>query len=154
MASVNVKEDVRKAREMLSREQSVRAAEWSPASVLPEIPESDEWAYRWLRVSIKGQLDAMNVSMGFREGWEPCKAEEFPDVKVLADPTSRYKDGIEIGGLLLCKTPKEKQLAKEAYDARASDAQLRAVDNQLMKENDPRMPMFAERRSKITFGRG
>jgi len=150
----NVKEDVRAAREMLSREAAVRQADWTPASVLPEIADSEEWAYRWLRVSLKGQLDAMNVSMGFREGWEPCKADDFPDIKVLADPTSKYKDCVEIGGLLLCRMPKERQKAKERYDAKASDAQLKAVDNNLMKENDPRMPLFAERRSKITFGKG
>ena len=89
-----------------------------------------------------------------REGWEPVPVEEQPKFRLLVDPTSRYKDNIEIGGLLLCKTPKEFVQQRNDFYARQTSAQTEAVDNNLMRQSDPRMPLFNERKSSTSFGRG
>ena len=80
--------------------------------------------------------------------------EEQPKFQMLADPNSRYKDNIEIGGLLLCKTPVEFVEQRNEYVNRQTQAQTEAVDNNLMRQNDPRMPLFRERKSSTSFGKG
>jgi hypothetical protein len=89
-----------------------------------------------------------------REGWEPVRIEEQPKFALLADPNSRFKENIEIGGLLLCKTPAEFVAQRNAHYQQLTESQTRAVDNNLMRENDPRMPLFNERKSTTTFGKG
>jgi hypothetical protein len=89
-----------------------------------------------------------------REGWEPVTLEEQPKFRLLADPASRYKDNVEIGGLLLCKTPKEFIDQRNAHFAKITQSQTDAVDNSLMRQSDPRMPLFRENKSSSSFGKG
>jgi hypothetical protein len=98
--------------------------------------------------------DARNLSSKLREGWEPVRVEEQPQFSLLVDPQSRYKDNIEIGGLLLCKTPSEFIDQRNDYVQNQTDAQTRAVDNNLMRQSDARMPIFKEGRSEVSFGKG
>jgi hypothetical protein len=100
------------------------------------------------------QTDAKNVSAKFREGWEAVRSEEQPDLRFLADPNSRFKDNIEIGGLLLCKIPTEFMDQRKQYFANKNRAQIESVDNNFMRENDSRMPLFREKRSTTSFGKG
>jgi hypothetical protein len=89
-----------------------------------------------------------------REGWEPVRIEEQPKFKLLADPSSRYKDNIEIGGLLLCKTPAEFVEQRNNHYSTVTESQTKAIDNSFMRDNDPRMPLFNERKSTTSFGKG
>jgi hypothetical protein len=98
--------------------------------------------------------DPRNLSAKLREGWEPVRIEEQPKFQLLVDPNSRYKDNIEIGGLLLCKTPDEFVQQRNKYYTDQADAQMEAVDNTLMRQSDPRMPLFNERKTKNSFGKG
>jgi hypothetical protein len=98
--------------------------------------------------------DPRNLSSKLREGWEPVRAEEQPKFQLLVDPDSRYKDNIEIGGLLLCKTPQELVEQRTEYYEKQTQSQTDAVDNNLMRQNDPRMPLFNERKSTTSFGKG
>jgi hypothetical protein len=100
------------------------------------------------------KTDPGNISSRLREGWEPVKLQEQPQMKFFLDPDSRFKDNIEIGGLLLCKAPEELMEQRKAYYANQSARQMEAVDNNLMRQNDPRMPLFKQRESKTTFGSG
>jgi hypothetical protein len=101
-----------------------------------------------------GQFDPTNTSAKFREGWEPVKAESQPQMHVFSDPNSRFKGNIEIGGLLMCKIPKEFMEQRAAFYKKASDDQVQAVDNSFMQQNDARMPLFKDNRSSVTFGSG
>ena len=85
---------------------------------------------------------------------EPCRLEEQPKFTLLVDPNSRFKDNIEIGGLLLCKTPMELVDQRNAYVNQQSENQTKAVDNNLMRQSDPRMPIFKEGKSETSFGKG
>jgi hypothetical protein len=66
----------------------------------------------------------------------------------------RFKDNVVIGGLMLCKAPKEFVEDRNAYYLNQANAQINSVDNNFMRENDPRMPLFAERKTTVSFGKG
>jgi hypothetical protein len=146
--------ETRVARDHQTRASAQRPASWQPASGLPEPDKLPGYAYKWIRVSTAGEQDGKNVSAKFREGWEPVRAEEQPKLRFLSDSNSRFKDNIEIGGLLLCKVPLECMEQRKAYYADKNRAQVESVDNNFMRENDPRMPLFRERKSQTSFGKG
>ena len=141
-------------RDLTTRTSAERPRQWAPAELLPEPDKQPGYAYRWIRTSTLNEADPRNVSSKLREGWEPVGIEEQPKFRLLADPNSRYKDNIEIGGLLLCKTPEEFVEQRNAYFADQARSQTEAVDNNLMRESDPRMPLFKEKKSATSFGRG
>jgi len=141
-------------RELETRDLSERPKTWQPASTLPEPDKQPGYSYRWVRVSTLGQNDARNISSAFREGWEPVRIEEQPKFQNITDPDSRYKDNIEVAGLLLCKVPTEFMDQRRAHFEQLTQAQNESVDSNFMRENDPRMPLFSERRSKTSFGSG
>jgi hypothetical protein len=101
-----------------------------------------------------GKDDPANISSKFREGWEPVKAVEYPELMVHATPDGQFKGSIEVGGLLLCRIPKEFMEQRDAYYNSQNKAQMESVDNTFMRQSDPRMPLFKERTSKVTFGSG
>ena len=131
--------EVKKTRELETRAVVERPQQWMNPELLPEPDKQAGYAYRWIRVSTLNNPDPRNLSAKLREGWEPVPVEEQPKFQLLIDPTSRFKDNIEIGGLLLCKQ---------------TAAQTDAVDNNLMRQSDPRMPLFKEGKSSTSFGSG
>ena len=142
------------ARELENREGTKRKQQWTPPQTLPEPEPQEGWVFRWIRTSIMGTADPSNTSAKFREGWEPVKAEDQPKLMMQGDPNSRFKGNIEIGGLLLCKAPKELMAQRDAYYTQQAEAQVKSVDNNFMRLNDERMPLFNERRSTTSFGKG
>jgi len=141
-------------RELESRDVTERPKQWQLPELLPEPDKQAGFSYRWIRVSTLNAADPRNLSAKLREGWEPVRLEEQPKFQLLADPNSRFKDNIEIGGLLLCKTPTELVEQRNAYFANQAQNQTEAVDNNLMRQSDPRMPLFKENKSTTTFGKG
>ena len=141
-------------REMTSRSMQERPQQWKPAELLPEPDKAPGYAYRWIRISYQGRRDPKNYSAKMREGWEPVAIEEQPKFQLLADPDSRFKNNIEIDGLLLCKTPVEFVAQRNAYFQSQNRAQAEAVDNNLMRQSDSRMPIFKEGKSSTSFGKG
>lgn len=141
-------------RELEDRAAAVRPKQWMQPELLPEPDPQPGYKYRWIRVAMLGTADPRNVSSKLREGYEPVTLEEQPKFRLLVDPNSRYKDNIEIGGLLLCKIPVEFIEQRNAYYNKQTQAQTEAVDNNLMRQNDPRMPLFKEHKSKTSKGFG
>ena len=84
----------------------------------------------------------------------PVKAKDHPEIDVVSIELERFKDNVVIGGLMLCKTPVELVAERTEYFDEQAAAQMKSVDNNLMRENDPRMPIFNDRSSKVTFGTG
>ena len=146
--------DTRLPRDMQSRERSERPKSWRPPELLPQIDQDPNYSYRYVRSSTMGTPDPMNISTKFREGWEPVKASEHPEAFVMPDPNSRFKDAIEAGGLILCKTPKQFTEDRDAYYQEQTEQAMASVDNNFMRENDPRMPLFKDKKTKVTFGKG
>ena len=145
---------IRKDREIDTREDFQRADSWKPASLLPEFKKVPGWAYRWIRTSVMNEADNLNVSSKMREGWEPVKLADHPEMRIMVDQNARYKDGVEIGGLLLCKIPEEFVAQRKAYYATQAKQQADAVDNNFLKQSDARMPLFSEKKSTTSFGKG
>ena len=141
-------------RELESRTQQERPKQWTSPELLPQPDKEEGYVYRWVRVSTLNTSDPRNISAKLREGWEPVRLEEQPKFKLLANQDGQFKDNIEIGGLLLCKSPKEFVEQRAAYYAKQTQDQTDAVDNNLMRQSDPRMPIFNERKSSTSFGKG
>ena len=137
-----------------TRAEAERPKVWQPASTLPEPDKEAGYAYRWIRVASMGQNDPRNISSKLREGWEPVSIEEQPQFQMLVDPDSRFKNNIEVAGLLLCKAPEELMRQRKEYFAAKNQSQMDSVDNNFMRENDARMPLFREKRSTTSFGKG
>ena len=146
--------DNREPRALQMRDSAERPKKWTPPQLLPDPTPEEGYAYRWIRIATLGKDDAMNVSGKLREGWEPVKASDHPEVRLFSGGQSRFPDSIEVGGLLLCKTPVEFTEQRNAYYQQQAESQMQSVDNAYMRENDPRMPLFKERSTKVTFGRG
>lgn len=145
----------RTPRELDTRAKMERPKQWMLPELLPSPNPEDGYEFRWIRISTLGTADPGHISAKLREGWEPVKASEHPEIQIMATGDKpRFPDSIEIGGLLLCKTPKEFVEQRNSYYQRQTDGQMQSVDNAFMRENDPRMPLFKQRRSEVSFGRG
>ena len=144
----------RLSRELETRETVERPKQWMPPQLLPDPTPEPGYEYRWIRISTLNKADATNLSSKLREGWEPVKASDHPEIRLFSASQNKFPDSIEVGGLLLCKTPVEFTEQRDAYYRQQAEAQMQSVDNTFMRENDPRMPMFKERSSKVTFGKG
>jgi len=144
----------RTTRELETRVVQERPKQWMPAELLPEPDKQPGYSYRWIRTSTLGNADPRNLSAKLREGWEPVSVDEQPKFQLLIDPQSRFKDNIEIGGLLLCKTPIEFVEQRNQHFQKLTDDQTAAVDNSLMRANDPRMPLFNDKKTSVSFGKG
>jgi len=144
----------RKPRELEERLMVERPKQWMPPQLLPDPNPEAGYAFRWIRIASLGKDDATNISGKLREGWEPVKASDHPEIRLFGSSNGKFPDSIEVGGLLLCKTPVEFTEQRNDYYRKQSEAQMASVDNTYMRENDPRMPMFKERKSTVTFGKG
>ena len=137
-----------------TREKTERRKGWTRPSVLPTPDPREGLTFRWVRTSTLGNSDNTNVSSRFRQGYTPVKAKDFPELQVVSDFDSRFKDNIEVGGLLLCSIPTE--IVEERIEGQldmARNAQ-EAVDRNFMRENDSRMPVLApERSTRTSFGK-
>jgi hypothetical protein len=146
--------DNKLTRELTTRAVQERPKQWAQPELLPGPDKQPGYNYRWIRVSTMNNADPRNLSAKLREGWEPVSLEEQPKFRLLADPQSRFKDNIEVGGLLLCKTPTEFVQQRNDHFANVTQSQTDAVDNSFMRQSDARMPLFQERKSTSSFGKG
>ena len=146
--------DNRLDRELETREKTARKTAWKRPEVLPSPNQEEGYVYRWIRISTRGNVDGMNVSSKLREGWTAVKASDHPEITLVTIENDRFKDNVVIGGLMLCKAPVEMVDERNAYYNQQSESQMQSVDNNLMRENDPRMPLFNDRKTKVTFGKG
>ena len=144
----------RDPRELESRAAEAREQTWAPPETLPEIVRQDGYVYRWIRTAINGEDDPMNVSRSTREHWSPVSPDEQPQMRDFFNPRAAQKGSIEIGGLLLCKCPEKIMKQRDAYYAGRAAQEQKAINENLMKENDSRMPLFNQQRSKVVFGNG
>ena len=131
-----------------------RKYQWKPSEALPMPKAPPGWHYRYIRKSIGAWQDVQNFGRAMREGWVTVPLTDHPEMECSINPDAKNSGMIEIGALILCKIPLEIKEQMDSYDRKMTDRQMEAVDSNLMKANDPRMPLFAERETKVTFGRG
>lgn len=147
-------ENPRAPRALKTRESAERPKAWAPAQLLPDPTPEEGYAFRWIRISTLNQADPRNISGKLREGWEPVKAADHPEIRLFGENDSRFPDAVIVGGLMLCKTPAEFVDQRNAYYGQQTETQMQSVDNSFMREGDARMPLFKERKSTVTFGKG
>ena len=125
---------------------------WTPPQVLetPEPPPGMK--YRWVRTSIRGEDDKTNVHMRFREGYEPVKPEEVVGYELPTIEDGKHAGTVGVGGLILCKIPEETVAERNAHFERQTENQMKAVDNDLMREENPAMPISRDRKTQVSFG--
>ena len=136
-----------------SRSKSERPKVWVPPSSLDAPPAPDGFRYRWIRAESVGFQDTKNITGRIREGYELVRSEEIEnasDYPVVEE--GRYKGVVGVGGLLLAKVPNEIAKQRQEYMAQKHVDRSEAVANDLMKEQDKRMPINIERQSRVTFG--
>ena len=144
----------RQGRELESRTTTQRAASWRAPDVLPTPDPRAGWAHRWVRISTLGTADPSNISAKLREGYEPCKGEDYPELMLHAATEGRFRGNIEVGGLLLCRIPEEFMDQRSQHYENQNKAQVESVDNNFLRQSDARMPLFSEKSSKVSFGSG
>ena len=135
-------------RDLATRDKSARYV-YKPSSTLPDPTPEPGYTFRWIATHVLGQSDPTNVSRKLRDGYEPVKAADHPEMMVAGNEKS---GNVEIGGLMLCKIPTEKAQAMADYYNGQAQNQMDSVDNNFMRQNDPRMPLFADRKSTVTRG--
>ena len=147
-------DEKRIARKDASREADMRRKPWAPPSHLeaPEPPKG--FVHRWIRVAMRGEEDKMNVHSKLREGWEPVRADEHPGYEAPTIEDGKYAGVIGNGGLMLCRIPIETANERNEYYGTRTREAMAAVDQDLMKEQNPLMPIHQNRQSRVTFGRG
>ena len=150
-------EDVKKRTSRSSKEnKEIRNKPWAPPSSLdaPRAPQG--YADRWIRVESAAFMDASNVSKKLREGWEFVRAEEVKneigdhDYPVIYE--GRYEGLIGVGGLVLARIPEEIVEQRKKYFMGITSDQVKAVDNDILREQRPEMPVNIDRQSRVTFG--
>lgn len=131
-----------------------RKYQWKPADALPMPKSPPGWHYRYIRKSIGAWQDVNNFGRAMREGWVTVPLEDHPEMTTSINPDAKNSGLIEIGALILCKIPVELKQAQDQYERNLTNRQMEAVDNNLMRENDPRMPLFNDRKTEVSFGKG
>ena len=147
----------RLARELdttVTRAAMQRPTSWQAPEALPSPFPREGITHRWVRVSMLGVPDVQNISGKLREGYEPVKAEDYPEMMMHASTEGRFKGNIEVGGLVLCSIPSEFLKQREAHFSKINKDTMESVDNNFMKDNDPRMSKFSEKSTKVSFGSG
>ena len=135
-----------------SRVSEKRPTTWTPPSSLDAPPAPDGFRHRWIRAETMGFDDTKNMSGKLRSGWELVRAEQYPETDYPTVKEGKYAGVIGVGGLLLARIPEEIAKSREAYFNKQTQDRDLAVNNDLMKEQHPSMPINTDRQTRVTFG--
>ena len=135
-----------------TREKTSQKKVWTPPSSLDAPPAPDGYHHRWIRAETMGFDDSKNMAGRIRSGYELVRADAYPGSQYPTVTEGKYKGVIGVGGLLLAKVPEEIVKSREAYFNSMTQDANDAIENDLMKEQHPGMPINAERQSRVTFG--
>ena len=125
---------------------------WTPPSSLDAPPAPDGFKHRWIRAESMGFDDSSNMSAKLRSGFELVRADEYSDIDYPTIVDGKYKGVIGVGGLLLARIPDEIVESRKEYFAQQTQDRNDAIDNDLMKEQHPSMPINNDRQTRVTFG--
>jgi hypothetical protein len=149
------KTKLKPSRKAETRETGARKRGWVPPSNLEAPNPPEGFHHRWIRFEYRGTQDEKNVMGRIRSGYEPVKASEYPDrLDLPAIAEGKYKGVIGVGGLILMRCPIEVKQDRDAYFKNLTADQQQSIENDLMKDEHPAMPISKERQSRVTFGGG
>ena len=145
-------EKIKTSRASETRDKVKKPVTWAPPSSLDAPPAPNGYRHRWIRVETLGFDDTKNVSGKMREGWELVRSDEYPESNYPTMNTGKYSGVIGVGGLVLARIPEEIALAREAYYNKQTKDRDEAVNNDVLKDQHPSMPINQERQTRVTFG--
>jgi hypothetical protein len=145
-------EKIKTSRASQTRDKVKKPTTWTPPSSLDAPPAPDGFRHRWIRVEVLGFDDTKNMSGKLREGWELVRADEYPDQDYPSMTTGKYSGVIGVGGLVLARIPEEIAQQREAYYRDQTKSRDDAVNNDILKDQHPSMPINQERQTRVTFG--
>ena len=140
------------SRAAVTRSKTERPKVYKPPSSLDAPPAPDGFRHRWIRAESVGFQDSKNIFGRLREGYELVRADEYKDSDYPIVNEGKYAGVIGVGGLLLARIPEELAQSRMAYQRSQTEGQDEAVENDLLKDQDKRMPIKIDRHSKHTFG--
>ena len=146
------KENIKTPRASQTRTAEKRPTTWTPPSSLDAPRPKDGFIHRWIRLEVLGQDDTKNVSNKLRTGWELVRADEYPDAVYPELKDGKYSGVIGVGGLVLARIPEEVAKSREAYFNKQTQDREEAINNDLLKDQHPSMPINSERQTRVTFG--
>ena len=135
-----------------TRAKEERAKVWTPPSSLDAPPAPDGYRHRWIRAESMGFDDTKNMSGKIRSGWDLVRADEYPDTDYPSVTEGRYAGVIGVGGLVLARIPEELAKQREAYYNQMTQDRNDALENDVLKEQHPSMPINQDRQTRVTFG--
>ena len=144
--------DKRTSRASQTREKTTQKKVWSPPSSLDAPPAPAGFTHRWIRAETLGFHDTKNVAGRIRSGYELVRSDEYPDSDYPQVEDGKYKGVIGVGGLVLARVPEEIAKQRSDYYKKQASDNVEAVDNDLMKEQHPSMPINIDRQTRVTFG--
>ena len=146
------KKTVKTSRVSQTRAKEERAKVWTPPSSLDAPPAPDGYRHRWIRAESMGQDDTRNMSGKIRSGWDLVRSDEYPDTDYPTVSEGRYAGVIGVGGLVLARIPEELAKQREAYFNQMTQDRNDALENDVLKEQHPSMPINQDRQTRVTFG--
>jgi hypothetical protein len=146
------KKTVKTSRVSETRVKQEKPKVWAPPSSLDAPPAPDGYRHRWIRAESMGQDDTRNMSGKIRSGWDLVRGDEYPDYDYPTVNDGKYAGVIGVGGLVLARIPEELAKQREAYYAQMNADRNEALENDLMKEQHPSMPINQDRQTRVTFG--
>ena len=149
---MNEENKMKTPRASQSRVSDKRPQTWTPPSSLDAPPAPDGFRHRWIRTEVLGMDDTKNMSGKLRSGWELVRGDEYPEQAYATVKEGKYAGVIGVGGLVLARIPEEIAAQRDAYYKRQTQERDDAVNNDLMKEQHPSMPINTDRQSRVTFG--
>ena len=144
--------DQKTSRAAVTRSKTERPKVYKPPSSLDAPPAPDGFRHRWIRAESVGFQDSKNIYGRLREGYELVRADEYKDSDYPTVTEGKYAGVIGVGGLLLARIPIELAQARMDYQKTLTEGQDESVENDLLKDQDKRMPIKIDRNSKHTFG--
>ena len=146
------KDNIKTSRASQTREKTAQKKVWTPPSSLDAPPAPDGYHHRWIRAESMGLDDTKNMAGKLRSGYELVRADEYPGSNYPVMTDGKYKGVIGVGGLLLARIPVEIVKSRDEYFNKITQDKDTAVEQDLMKEQHPSMPINAERQTRVTFG--
>jgi hypothetical protein len=146
------KENIKTPRASQTRTAEKRPTTWTPPSSLDAPPAPAGFRHRWIRTEVLGFDDTKNMSGKIRSGWELVRADEYPDTVYPEIKDGKYSGVIGVGGLVLARIPEEVAKSREAYFNKQTQDREEAINNDLLKDQHPSMPINSERQTRVTFG--
>ena len=143
---------VKTSRVSETRVKQERPKVWAPPSTLDAPPAPDGYVHRWIRAEVMGYQDTGNMAAQIKSGWELVRSDEYPDADYPEVTEGKYAGNIGVGGLVLARMPKELAESRDEYFKQMNTDRNEALNNDVLKEQHPSMPINQDRQTRVTFG--